>query len=80
MSQADSVPSMSVTGLNVPSLRPNEPVTAGVDIGAGPGSEALGATAQTPTGELSGLLYQLSATDRTGSLAALAMAALSRGL
>lgn len=30
-----------VTGLDVPSTRPNEPVTAGLPVGAGPGPEAL---------------------------------------
>ena len=31
-----------VVGLNEPSARPNEPVTAGAPLGAGPGMEALG--------------------------------------
>lgn len=31
-----------VVGLDAPSLRPNEPVTAGADAGPGPGPEALG--------------------------------------
>lgn len=31
------------TPLMAPTTRPNEPITSGVDIGAGPGSEALGA-------------------------------------
>jgi len=30
-----------VTPLLAPSQRPDEPITAGIDIGAGPGSEAL---------------------------------------
>lgn len=30
-----------VTGLDVPSTRPGEPVTAGLAVGAGPGPEAL---------------------------------------
>lgn len=36
----------SVTPLGAPTQRPNEPVTAGVDAGAGPGREVLGL--QTP--------------------------------
>jgi len=32
----------SVIPLHAPSMRPDEPVTAGVDVGPGPGSEILG--------------------------------------
>lgn len=32
----------SMTGFDAPSARPDEPVTAGADAGAGPGSEILG--------------------------------------
>jgi hypothetical protein len=35
-----------VTPLFAPTQRPNEPVTSGVNIGAGPGSEVLGSTQQ----------------------------------
>jgi hypothetical protein len=41
LSQAPQVPSAPVTGLYDPTTRPNEPVTNGVDRGAGAGSEAL---------------------------------------
>jgi hypothetical protein len=43
LSQAPQVPTGggSVTGLYDPTQRPDEPITAGVDVGAGPGSEAL---------------------------------------
>ena len=34
--------SQPVIGLNEPSARPNEPVTAGASMGAGPGMDALG--------------------------------------
>lgn len=36
--------------LRVPSQRPNEPVTAGLTIGPGPGPEALGMPRGNPTG------------------------------
>lgn len=36
--------------LTQPTTRPNEPVTAGVSIGAGPGPEALGMPRGNPTG------------------------------
>lgn len=69
-----------ILGLDAPTTRPDEPVTAGVDIGPGPGSEVLPGGVQPATGELSNMMYQLAATDRTGQLAALALAAMRRGL
>lgn len=69
-----------ILGLDAPSARPDEPVTAGVDIGPGPGSEALPTAMQAPTGELTNLIYQLAATDRTGALAAFGAEAMRRGL
>jgi hypothetical protein len=41
LSEAPQVPTAPVTGLYDPTQRPNEPVTHGVDAGAGAGSEAL---------------------------------------
>ncbi len=69
-----------ILGLGADTTRPDEPVTAGVDAGAGPGSEVLPGNVQAPTGELTNLIYSLSATDRTGQLAALGLAAMRRGL
>lgn len=34
-------PQVPTVGIFEPTRRPNEPITAGVDVGAGPGSEAL---------------------------------------
>ena len=39
---ASAAASQPVIGLNEPSARPNEPVTAGASMGAGPGMDALG--------------------------------------
>lgn len=36
-----STASISTVGIFEPTMRPNEPITAGVDVGEGPGSEAL---------------------------------------
>jgi hypothetical protein len=69
-----------ILGLDADTTRPDEPVTAGVDAGPGPGSEVLPGNIQAPTGELTNLIYSLSATDRTGQLAALGLAAMRRGL
>lgn len=69
-----------ILGLDAPSARPDEPVTAGVDAGPGPGSEVLPGAVQAPTGELTNLIYQLAASDRTGQLAAFGAEAMRRGL
>ena len=77
---AGGSPAPELIGLGADTTRPDEPVTAGVDAGAGPGSEVLPGNVQAPTGELTNLIYSLSATDRTGQLAALGLAAMRRGL
>jgi hypothetical protein len=41
---ASAAASQPVIGLNEPSARPGEPVTAGAPLGPGPGTEALGPT------------------------------------
>lgn len=69
--------------INAPSARPDTPITHGVDIGPGAGSEALtlpAAPTSTPgTGQMTALLSRLSATDTTGPLAQLMQAAQARG-
>ena len=42
MAKSAPNPMANVTPLTAPTRRPNEPVTAGVDAGPGPGSEILG--------------------------------------
>ena len=66
-----------VVPLFAPSQRPNEPVTAGIDRGAGPGAEALG-TGQA-VGKLSDTLAALLPYDTTGEISVLYQNALSRG-
>lgn len=65
-----------------PSSRPNEPITAGVDIGPGPGSAALNLPMSTGgpqgTGQMTALLQRLSASDATGILGTLMQAAQAR--
>jgi hypothetical protein len=39
-----------VVGLGAPTMRPNEPVTSGADLGAGPGLESLGLSADQDPG------------------------------
>jgi len=52
------------TELMAPTTRPNEPVTSGIDIGEGPGSEALQLPAQRAS--LAATLQQLIQYDPTG--------------
>jgi hypothetical protein len=95
LSQSPSVPTASVggdggqpeggpqiTGFGEPTQLPDQPVTAGSPMGAGPGPEALrgGMNPVSSYGPLADMLSQLSASDATGSLAALMMEAQRRGL
>lgn len=85
MAQADAVQTapINITGFGEPTQYPNQPVTSGIDRGAGPGSEALSPTFADPRasyGALTDLLAQLSASDVSGTIAALAAEARSRGI
>lgn len=67
-----------------PSQRPDEPVTHGVDIGPGGGSEVLNLPQQPgapmPTGYLTNILAQMSPNDTTGTLGKLYVIAKQRGV
>ena len=78
-SQAPNVPVTQepVTSLYAPSQRPDEPVTAGVDIGAGAGSEAL--MIAKPADKLSDTLALMLPYDTTGEITILYQDALARG-
>ncbi len=66
-----------VTELFAETTRPNEPITAGIDRGEGPGSSALGMTKITV--KLSDSLAAMLPYDTTGEIAVLYQEALSRG-
>lgn len=66
-----------LTGLYAPTERPNEPITAGIDRGEGPGSSAL--RMNKVTVKLSDTLAQMLPFDTTGEIAVLYQEALSRG-
>ncbi len=66
-----------ITPLYAPSERPDEPITSGIPLGAGPGPEALGTV--TPTEKLSATLAKLLPFDNTGDIAILYQEALARG-
>ena len=67
-----------ITELFAPTTRPDEPVTSGIDMGAGPGSSALmfNKTAE----KLSDTLAKMLPFDTTGEVTILYEQALSRGL
>jgi len=66
-----------VTELYAPSQRPNEPITSGIDMGAGPGSNAL--MMQKNMTKLSDSLAQMLPYDTTGEIAVLYQEALAQG-
>lgn len=74
------LPQYSGGPLDAPSGRPHEPVTAGAALGPGPGPSVLPNVAAQPTGAMTQMLQQLSATDATGVLAALYQTAQQRGV
>jgi hypothetical protein len=67
-----------VTELFAPTTRPGEPITSGIDLGPGAGSNAL--MMQTATEKLSDVLAKMIPYDQTGEIAILYQRAASRGL
>ena len=70
---------MEVTPLFAPSQRPEEPITSGVDIGAGAGSEVMG-TRMAMGEKLSDTLAKMLPFDETGEITVLYEQALARGM
>ena len=68
-----------VTELFAPSQRPEEPITAGIDMGAGPGSSALVMQSRFAERKLSDILAEMIPFDNTGEVAILYQNALARG-
>ena len=66
-----------ITELFAETTRPNEPITAGINRGEGPGANALGMTKVTV--KLSDSLAAMLPYDNTGEIAVLYQEALSRG-
>jgi hypothetical protein len=69
-----------VTPLLAPSQRTDEPITAGIDLGAGPGASALSMRSMYGEESLSQALAQMLPYDTNGEIAALYEQAVSRGL
>jgi hypothetical protein len=73
-------PLTPVTPLFAPTQRPEEPITTGVDMGDGSGSNSLMMNQMKQTQSLSQTLSQMLPYDTNGEIAALYEQALSRGL
>ena len=71
------MPQAPVTPLFAPTTRPGEPITNGVDVGAGAGSNAL--MMQKSAVKLSDTLAKMLPFDTTGEIAVLYQDALARG-
>jgi len=68
-----------VTSLYAPTERADEPITAGIAMGEGPGPEALGINAARQRLKLSDSLAQMLPFDTTGEVTILYQEALARG-
>jgi hypothetical protein len=68
-----------VTPLFAPSQRPDEPITTGIDLGEGPGSNILGMR-PTVQEKLSDVLARMIPYDDTGEVEILYQRALARGM
>ena len=68
-----------VTELFAPTTRPEEPITAGIDSGAGPGSNALMMQSNFAQRKMSDILAEMIPYDTTGEIQYLYQNALSRG-
>jgi hypothetical protein len=68
-----------VTPLFAPSQRPDEPITTGIDRGAGLGSDALMMQSQFAQRKISDILAEMIPYDSTGEVAILYQNALARG-
>ena len=69
-----------VTPLFAPSQRPDEPVTHGIDMGAGAGSDALMMQSKFAQQKVSDALAQMLPYDQTGEVGILYQQALARGM
>jgi hypothetical protein len=74
---AASMQQTPLTPLFAPSGRPEEPITAGIDMGPGAGSNAL--MMRKTSQKLSDALVKMLPYDTTGEIAVLYQDALSRG-
>lgn len=81
LSEAPTVrATQEAAGLYDKTTRPDEPITAGVDVGAGPGSNALMMQSRFAQVKLSDTLAQMLPYDTTGEIGILYERAVARGM
>jgi hypothetical protein len=68
------------TPLYAPTERPNEPITSGIDLGPGSGSDSLMMRSAYAQSKLSDTLAKMLPYDTTGEIGILYQQALSRGM
>ena len=68
-----------MTPLFAPTQRPSEPITTGIDMGPGPGSNALLMQSNFAQRKMSDILAEMIPYDTTGEIQYLYQNALSRG-
>ncbi len=78
MAAVNDVAMVPITELTAPTARPSEPITAGVDFGPGPGSEAINLPNTQPT--VLSVLRQIAQNDPSGETDLIFQAMLERGL
>ena len=76
---AASMQQTPITPLFAPTQRPDEPITAGIDMGAGAGSNALLMQSNFAQRKISDILAEMIPYDTTGEIQYLYQNALSRG-
>jgi hypothetical protein len=76
----DSNASAPVTPLYAMSQRPHEPITHGIDVGTGGGSEALRMKSQFAQTKLSDTLAKMLPYDSSGEIGILYQQAVARGM
>ena len=76
-SETPTISQAPVTGLYEPTQRPNEPITQGIDIGEGAGSNILSMAKSSE--KLSDILVKMLPYDTDGSIGILYQDALARG-
>ena len=77
---ASAAAAAPITSLFAPSTRPDEPITTGIDMGPGAGSNVLAMQSQFAQAKLSDTLAQMLPYDTTGEIGILYQRALSRGM
>lgn len=80
LSEAPQVSAEPAVGLYDKTTRPDEPVTHGIDVGAGAGSSALMMQSKFAQVKLSDTLAQMLPYDTTGEIGILYQRAVARGM